>query len=49
MNIRKKLNYKNVNIYYYDEQGSKKELGKFTPNDNIPPFNIVTSTLGITF
>lgn len=46
---KKKLNFKSLLIYYYDDQGLKKELGKFSSNDSIPPFNITTSTIGITF
>lgn len=47
--MKKKINFKSMIIYYLDDHGSKVELGKYTPNDNIPPFNITTNALGITF
>ena len=47
--IKKKLNFKSMTIYYLDDHGVRNELGKFTPNDVLPPFNITSSTIGITF
>ena len=46
---KKKFNFKNIIIYYFDELGNKKELGKYAPSDPIPPFNITTHAIGITF
>lgn len=45
---KKKIGYKTITIYSY-EDGVRKDLGKFAPNDPIPPFNITTSAIGITF
>lgn len=45
---KKKIGYKTITIYSY-EDGVRKDLGKFAPNDLIPPFNITTSAIGITF
>lgn len=47
--VKKKVNFKSMCLYYYDEQGTKKELGKFTPTDNIPTYNFTTNTIGINF
>lgn len=36
-------------IYYLDDHGVRVELGKYTPNDAIPTYNITTNAIGITF
>ena len=47
--VKKKLNYKSITIYYYEQDGTKKELGKFGPNDSIPHYNFTALVFGATF
>jgi hypothetical protein len=46
---KKKIGFKTITIYAFDDTGAKKELGKYTPNDTIPPFNVTTNAIGISF
>lgn len=45
---KKKIGYKSITIFS-TEDGARRELGKFAPNDPIPPFNLTASAIGITF
>lgn len=46
---KKKVNFKTLVIAYRNELGEKVEIGKYTPNDTIPPFSMTTFAIILHF